>query len=118
MRIAPLLVTMLLLCACSRTGVTADTSPVLSPSASGTATATATAEQTARSLKVLDRAVKKSKPGCSAVAVAVADAVPDAPVDSMVEVLAVTPVRLQAHSSSIIVTVTLTTGGIIRMRRL
>jgi len=66
MRIAPLLVTMLLLCACSRTGVTADTSPVLSPSASGTATATATAEQTARSLKVLDRAVKKSKPGCSA----------------------------------------------------
>jgi CubicO group peptidase (beta-lactamase class C family) len=66
MRIAPLLVTMLLLCACSRTGVTADTSPVLSPSASGTATATATAEQTARSLKVLDRAIKTGHPGCSA----------------------------------------------------
>ena len=66
MRIAPLLVTVLLLCACGRTGVTVDTSTVLSPRASGTASATATAQQAARSLKVLDRAIKKSKPGCSA----------------------------------------------------
>ena len=68
MRIAPPLVTVLLLCACGRTAVTVNTSTMLSPSASGTASAaaTATADQAARSLKVLDRAIKKSKPGCSA----------------------------------------------------
>ena len=66
MRIAPLLVTMLLLCACGRTGVTVDTSTMLSTGASGAASAVATAEQAARSLKVLGRAIKKSKPGCSA----------------------------------------------------
>jgi CubicO group peptidase (beta-lactamase class C family) len=68
MRILPPLVTVLLLCSCARTAVTVNTSTVESPRASGTAsaTATATAEQAARSLKVLDRAIKKSKPGCSA----------------------------------------------------
>jgi len=66
MRILPAVVTLMLLCACGRTGVTVDTSTMLSTGASGTASATATAEQAARSLKVLDRAVKKSKPGCSA----------------------------------------------------
>jgi len=53
----------------------------------------------------------------SAVADAVADAVPDALGDTTVEVSTVTAVRVQAHSSSI-VTVTLTTGGRIRMSRL
>ena len=66
MRIVPAVVTVLLLCSCSRTAVTVDTSTGLSTRASGTASATATAEQAARSLKVLDRAIKKSKPGCSA----------------------------------------------------
>ena len=68
MRIVPVVVTVLLLCSCSRTAVTVDTSTVLSTSASGTASATATAtdRQAARSLTVLDRATKKSKPGCSA----------------------------------------------------
>jgi hypothetical protein len=46
---------------------------------------------------------------CSAVAVAVA--VPDALGDNTGEVSAVTPVRLQAHSSSIV-----TKRGAIRMR--
>ena len=66
MRIVAPLVTVLLLCACGRTAVTVDTSTVSSTSASGTASAAATADQAARSLKVLDRATKKSKPGCSA----------------------------------------------------
>ena len=70
MRILPPLMTVLLLCACTRTGVEDNTSTMLSASASvtasATATATATADQAARSLKVLDRAIKKSKPGCSA----------------------------------------------------
>ena len=66
MRIVPAVVTVLLLCSCSRTAVTVDTSTGLSTRASGTASATTTAEQAARSLEVLDRAIKKSKPGCSA----------------------------------------------------
>ena len=66
MRIAPLLVTVMLLCACGRTAVTVDTSTMLSTRASGAASAVATADQAARSLKVLGRAIKKSKPGCSA----------------------------------------------------
>ena len=66
MRILPAAVTVLLLCSCSRTAVMVDTSTEVSTRASGTASATATAEQAARSLKVLYRAIKKSKPGGSA----------------------------------------------------
>lgn len=66
MRILSPVVTVLLLCGCSRTAVTVDTSTGLSTSASGTASTAATAEQAARSLTALDRATKKSKPGCSA----------------------------------------------------
>ena len=67
MRIVPAMVTvLLLLCSCSRTAVTGDTSTGVSTRASGTTSATATAEQAARGLTVLDRAIKKSKPGCSA----------------------------------------------------
>lgn len=55
-------------CACARGGVTADAPAAKSSGAiAGTGAAdTATAERAARSLKVLDRAVKKGKPGCSA----------------------------------------------------
>jgi CubicO group peptidase (beta-lactamase class C family) len=66
MRTLPPLVAVMLLCACAPTGVTDDASTVVSASASLSTSATATADHAARSLKVLDRAIKKSKPGCSA----------------------------------------------------
>lgn len=66
MRILPALVTVMLLCGCAQNAVTDDSSTVSFTGPSGTASVSATADQAARSRKVLDRAIKKSKPGCSA----------------------------------------------------
>lgn len=65
MRTLPALVAVMLLCACARTGFTDDASTLLSASPSPSTSSTA-ADHAARSMKVLDRAIKKSNPGCSA----------------------------------------------------
>lgn len=53
-------------CACARGDVTHDAPSAAVAGTSAAAVDPATAERAARSLKVLDRAVEKSKPGCSA----------------------------------------------------
>lgn len=53
-------------CACARGDVGGDAPSAGSASASSAVVDAATAERAARSLKVLERAVEKSKPGCSA----------------------------------------------------
>ena len=116
MRIVAPLVTVLLLCACGRTAVTADTSTGVSPSASGTASAAATADQAARSLKVLDRAIKKSKPGCSAAVgiagtVVWADAVGVADLDSETAITTDTAFDIASVSKQFTATAALLLAG-------
>ena len=116
MRIVAPLVTVLLLCACGRTAVPVDTSTGLSPSASGTASAAATADQAARSLKVLDRAIKKSKPGCSAAVgiagkVVWADAVGVADLDSGTKITTDTAFDIASVSKQFTATAALLLAG-------
>ncbi|WP_231748826.1 serine hydrolase domain-containing protein [Mycobacterium sp. M26] len=66
MRTLSVVVPVMLLCACAQTEVTDDASTVLSTNASLSPSTTATADRADRSLKVLQRVIEKSEPGCSA----------------------------------------------------
>lgn len=66
MRKLPLVVAAMLLSACARTGGTGDASTVASAGASLSTSATATADHAPRSVTVLEHAIQKGKPGCSA----------------------------------------------------
>lgn len=66
MRTLALVVPVMLLCACSPSGVIDDASTALSANTSLPPSTTAAADHADRSVKVLERVIEKSEPGCSA----------------------------------------------------